>query len=421
MDLVTKINLEAARCVACGLCLPHCPTYRETRTENESPRGRIALMRALARNELPLTARLESHLSLCLTCRNCEDVCPADVRYGNLIDSARALIEARRPRSFTQRVLRKATMDGLIARPANLRVLGNALRLYQKSGLQRVLRSTRLLRLLRLERWENQLPQIPPQPKWQQRYSAQSTYRGKVGLFTGCATAIFDRETLTAAIQVLTRLGYDVHVPHGQVCCGALHLHAGEPEKAAALIRRNIDAFCPEQIDAVISTASGCGATLVEYADYLPNDPRARAFSTKFSDINRFLSDIDWPADIRLASLNTHIAIHDPCTLRNVLHDETQPYRLLEKIPGTKVSELPENNLCCGAAGVYFLTQANMAESLRTTKLKELVHLKPDILATSNIGCALYLSHGIREAGLNIDVVHPIVLIDRQLQVASGE
>lgn len=422
LELVTnQIEIEADRCVACGLCLPHCPTYRETRTENESPRGRIALMRALARGDLPLTARLESHLALCLACRNCENVCPANVGYGRLIDSGRAFIEANRSRSFAERILRKMTMDGLIARPRNLRLLANVLRVYQKSGLQRFFRAARLLRLFGLAQWDSQLPLIPPQPAWRQSYPAQAPRRGGVGLFTGCVTGIVDRQTLLAAIYILNRLGYDVHVPHGQVCCGALHQHNGELETAVVLMRRNIDAFAADPLHAIISTASGCGAMLAEYVDCLPDDARAAAFSTRVRDISRFLLDCEWPAELQPAPLDARIAVHDPCTLTNVLRAQDHAYRLLESIPGTGIYPLPENNLCCGAAGVYFLTQPNMAKSLRAHKLKTLKQLVPDILVTSNIGCALHLAHGIEEAGLNIEVIHPIVLIERQLRAASQQ
>lgn len=421
LELVSRIRLEADRCVACGLCLPHCPTYRETRTENESPRGRIALLRALARDDLPLTPQLESHLDLCLTCRNCERVCPANVAYGRLIDSGRAFIEARRPRPFVERLLRKLTMNMLIAKPSNLRRFAQMLRLYQKSGLQRFLRIIYLLRLFGLDRWDRQLPPIPPQPAWRESYPAQAPRRGCVALFIGCVTGITDRPTLLAAIHILNRLGYDVHVPRGQVCCGALHQHGGEAKTAASLMQRNIDVFDAERVDAIISTASGCGAMLAEYADCLPHESRVRAFSVKVRDISHFVCDSVWPADTRLAPSTACIAVHDPCTLSNVLHDERYIYRLLERIPGVEVYPLPDNNLCCGAAGAYVLTQAKMANRLRANKLQALTQCAPDVITTSNIGCALHLQHGIREIGLNIEVLHPIVLIQRQLQAASSK
>jgi glycolate oxidase iron-sulfur subunit len=417
LDLASKIRYDAERCVACGLCLPHCPTYRETRTENESPRGRIALMRALARDELPVSDRLESHLALCLSCRSCERVCPAKVSYGRLIDNGRALIEARRQRPMRERLLRRFTMDALLSRPRRLRVLAKVLRTYQVSGLQRVLRTTGLPRLVGLQRWESMLPSVPRQPSWRDHYPAQGAPIGRVALFTGCVTGIFDRQTLTAAIHVLNALGYDVHIPGEQTCCGALHQHSGELAKAKVLMERNMSAFDGNAVDAIISTASGCGAMLSEYAMWLPDHAGAVSFVDRIKDISRFVIDSPWPVRATLTALDTHVAVHTPCTQINVLRDVDSTYRLLEKIPGLRLSALPENDFCCGAAGVYFLTQAAMAKTLSARKLEKLASLRPNMLATCNVGCAMHLQHGLRETRLDIEVVHPIVVIARQLHI----
>ncbi|MEE9559893.1 MAG: heterodisulfide reductase-related iron-sulfur binding cluster [Acidiferrobacterales bacterium] len=420
MDLASKIRHEAGRCVSCGLCLPHCPTYRQMRTENESPRGRIALMRAIAGGDLPVTARLESHLSLCLDCRSCENVCPANVRYGQLIDSARALIETRRPRPRVQDLLRRLLMDQLLARPRNLRLLARALRFYQVSGLQRCARATHLPGLLGLEQWEAQLPPLSRQVPWQQQYPAQAPRRGRVGLLTGCISGIVDHDTLTATIRVLTTIGFDVHVPSRQVCCGALHQHGGEPKKAAALMRRNIEAFGAAELDAIVSTASGCAATLAEYGVYLPDDAGARVFSAKAREVSDFLTGTDWPTTVHCAPLPIRVAVHDPCTLTNVLHANDEPYRLLQRIPALELRPLPENNLCCGAAGVYFLTHSQMAHDLRAPKLASLAQWAPDAVVTTNIGCALHLGQGMRTINPDIKIVHPVILIAKQLQVAGS-
>ncbi len=378
-------------------------------------------MRAVASGDLPVSTRLESHLSLCLACRNCENVCPADVNYGQLIDNARALIETRRPRPLLQRLLRSLAMDQLLTRPHNLRRLAYVLRFYQTSGLQRLARASRLLRMLKLEQWEKQLPPISRQVPWQPRYPAQSPRQGRVGLLTGCVTSMVDRQTLIDTIRVLTTIGYDVHVPRRQVCCGAIHQHGGEPKKAAALMRRNIEAFEPDRLDAIVSIASGCAATLAEYRDCLPEDAGAHDFSAKAGEISDFLARAAWPTAVQCAPLPMRAAVHDPCTLTNVLHANCQPYRLLGRIPGLELWPLPGNDLCCGAAGVYFLTHPKMARNLRAPKLSSLVRSPADVVVTTNIGCALHLGQGLRAAHLDIEVVHPVTLIAKQLQPAGND
>jgi glycolate dehydrogenase iron-sulfur subunit len=297
--------------------------------------------------------------------------------------------------------------------------LAKLLRAYQVSGLQRFLRVTRILKYIQLQRWDDLLPLIPPQPAWQPLYPARGKQQGRVALFTGCVTGIVDRQTLMATIQVLNRLGYDVHVPRQQVCCGALYQHAGETQKASALMRTNVQVFNAEHVDAIISTASGCGAMLAEYPTSLPEDVAARAFAGKIRDISHFVLGIQWPVDVTLSPLEADVAVHTPCTLINVLGHADSGHRLLARIPGLRPLPLPENDSCCGAAGIYFLTQPAMANTLLARKLQALTRMRLNVLATSNVGCAMHLQHGIRGRQLNVEVLHPIVLVSRQLR-SSG-
>ncbi len=364
-----------------------------------------------------MSARLEAHLALCLSCRNCERVCPANVSYGRLIDNGRALIETRRQRPMGERLLKRFAMDALLGRPYRLRMLAKTLRAYQVSGLQRTLRATGLLRLAGLRRLDSLLAPVPPQSRWRDHYPAHGKAIGRVALFTGCVTDVFDRRTLTATIRVLNTLGYDVDVPRAQGCCGALHQHSGELRKANALMQRNTAAFDVSSLDAIISTASGCGAMLSEYAMLLPDSRDARLFTNKIKDVGRFVINSPWPAHAKLTALDARVAIHTPCTQLNVLRDADSTCELLERIPGLKLSTLPDNDRCCGAAGVYFLTHPTMAKTLRDRKLQKLASSRPDILATSNIGCAMHLQDGLQAARLDTEVVHPMVLIARQLRI----
>jgi glycolate oxidase iron-sulfur subunit len=397
----TAILADAAgRCVACGLCLPHCPTYRKTLSEADSPRGRIMLMKGALEGALPVNERLAMHLDLCLTCRACEAVCPNHVAYGRLVDGVRGHILGQRERSFAQR----AALN-LLARPASLRWLAAALRGYQNSGLQALMRRRGLLNILGLITLERELPRLPPAPKFARHYAAAGKQRERVALFLGCIARETDAETLYAAIHVMTRLGYAVEVPPAQTCCGALHRHAGNVADAARLEERNRQAFAATGVSAILTTASGCGAPLQE----------AGGTHAPVIDISAFLADADGWNDVAIAPLQEKILVHDPCSLRNVMRAAPGAYRLLERIPGARVEPLSGNGQCCGAAGTYFLSQPAMAAALLDDKMAALAHQDARYLATSNVGCAMHLAKGLRERGSRIEVVHPVTLLARQM------
>jgi len=394
--------------VLCGLCLPHCPTYRKTGDENESPRGRVVLMRALASGTLPASERLASHLSRCLGCRACERVCPSGVRYGQLIETGRALLCAQQPPTWLARC-----GLGLSARPRLLTGIGAMLRLYQRSGLQRLVRVSGALRLLGMQRLDLLLPTLPAALPREAFHAAQGTRRGRVALFLGCVARVLDANTLAAAIRLLTRLGFDVVIPENQTCCGALQREAGQTEPAQRLARHNLDVFRAAGADAVITVASGCGAVLAD-----PGNQKGISTDrpTRILDIHQFLADVALPDSMTLAALPVTIAVQDPCSLRNALRAEQAVYALLGRIPAARIVPLAENHLCCGGAGAYPLRQPAMADLLRADKLAHLQQLQPAVLATANLGCALHLRAGLRAQGLNIEVVHPLVLFERQLR-----
>ncbi|MGE3480307.1 MAG: (Fe-S)-binding protein [Gammaproteobacteria bacterium] len=418
MDLRTLIKQEADQCVKCGLCLPQCPTYRETLDEGDSPRGRISLMQALAEERLPAAGRLAHHLDRCLACRACERACPSGVRYGALIDSARALMwTGDAPRGDRSRLPR--LLYRMLAGPGRIRAAGRALRLYQTSGLRRMVRRSGLLdRLPGLARLDGLLPDAAAAPRPRHDYYPPARRElGRVALFTGCMTDIFSPAVLDASIRLLRLAGFGVHLPSGQGCCGALHLHAGDLARAHELARRNLDAFNALAVDAVLYTASGCGVTLWEYP---AGSGRAidapGAFTAPVMDVTRFLADLEWPADVPLAPLARRAAIQDPCLQRNVLRDTTPPYRLLGRIPGLEITALPGNELCCGAAGAYMLEQPEMSAALRADKLAALQGCGAELLVTANIGCAIHLAAGLRAGGSKVEVVHPAVLLERQIR-----
>jgi len=420
-----QLNTLADRCVKCGMCLPHCPTYYLTRDESESPRGRIALIQGLTGGQLAYSEKLGAHLQNCLKCRACERVCPSLVPYGELIDSALTYIarevapQPARSAGCTNvagaemhRSDRQLRLLDLVTQHTTLRTLAKLLRIYQRSGLRALLRGSGLLKVLGLARHDRLLPSLHPAHTWQAYYPAQNTVRGEVALFTGCIADAFDQATSRSAIQVLTLLGYGVHVPPAQRCCGALHLHNQQPEQASALAQENLTAFGALDVQAIISTASGCGATLKEYAAL---NLGADGFTRKVVDVSAFIASVKWPENVTLKPLAARVAVHDPCSLTHVLRQHEQPYALLRKIPDLELVSLPDRARCCGAAGSYMLTHPTQADTLRDEKLANIEQLDTRILVTSNIGCALHLAAGLRAKNLSIEVMHPITLLAQQV------
>ncbi len=406
---------DADRCVKCGLCLPHCPTYRLSLDEGDSPRGRIALMQGLANGQIGLTARLERHLDGCLACRSCEVVCPADVPYGRLIDAGRAELARLRP-SRT----RLARLLGFVLRRTWLRrSLGFLLWAYQTSQLQAFFRRLHLLGSGNLARLESMLPRLQMPRSWQESYaSAQSPCHGKVSLFTGCVSDLAEQAVIRDSIQLLLALGYEVQVPRTQTCCGAIHLHNGLPEQARQLAKQNCDAFS-DDCKAIVGSASGCTATLKEYDDLVPS-ATGKMVALKVQDICVFLAQAKGWDRLRFRPLNLTVAVQEPCTLRNVLKGGAAAYALLERIPEIKVQALAGNHACCGAAGSYFLTEPATADRLVAEKLASIDASKPDVVLTSNVGCALHLGAALRRAGSNTPVMHPVSLLVQQLQPHSA-
>ena len=389
----------------CGLCLPHCPTYGLSRDESESPRGRIALVQGLIGGELRGDDRLWGHLDRCLGCRACEPACPSGVRYGRIIDRARELQVASRPawRTAPTSVLLHALAHA--PRHASTRRLLRFLQSTGAAGLAARWGPRGLARLAGLA------PPLTPTHRWRPVYTAAGPGpRRRVGLFTGCVGRLAEQQALLAAVRVLNRLGIDVEVPPAQVCCGAIHQHTGRPAEARRLVERNRAAFAGRGLDAVVWLSSGCGAQLAEHG-HLSED----AADAGPVDVCAYLLDLEWPEAAALRPLPERAAVHEPCTLRNVLREGPAASALLRRIPGLEVEALPGNERCCGAAGTYFLSQPGNADRLREPKIAALRALAPRYLATTNVGCALHLAAGAREAGLDLEVVHPVQILDRQM------
>ena len=395
-SLRDTIVRDADLCVKCGLCLGHCPTYKVTRDEGESPRGRIALMHGLAAGTLAPTPRVEAHLDGCLTCRACETVCPAAVPYGDLIDAARTLLAEQRPaRTRTARMM-AAVLDSRALRF----LVAFMLILYQRSGLQWLVRASGVLKLAGLARLESLLPKI----YWPSLPAEAVAGRGdRVALFANCTSPLTERPALEAAVTVLQALGCEVSVPDSQGCCGALAQHAGLAADAAACELRNTTAFADAPV--VVGIASGCTAQLMEYDT---------TFAAKVRDIHAYVAA--HPAFARLAPgrLPARVALHTPCTMKNVVKSDAAVVKLLEKIPGLEIVRLDSG--CCGAAGSYFLSHPEMADTLAHQKVEQVARVEPLWLLSSNVGCAMHLAASLRREGLEVTVRHPLEVLAEALR-----
>jgi glycolate oxidase iron-sulfur subunit len=408
------------QCVHCGLCLAYCPTFSELGTEMDSPRGRILLIKSLAEGRIGLSDSTVRHLSLCLDCRACETVCPAGVPYGRLIEAAKAEIEHRRPGGLMRRLFRTLNFGLLLGRPTMLRAAAVGLRLYQATGIQALARTTGLVRLLpgTLPAWEALTPTIPPaadRASLPPLIPAAGPRRARVALLTGCVQSVVFGPHNRATARVLARNGVEVVVPPAQGCCGALNAHGGDHARALDLARRTIDVFQRERVDAVVVNTSGCGAHMKAYGTLLENDPScaegARRFAASVQDISEFLARA--PLRGPLQPVPMTVTYHDPCHVVHGQKIRTQPRQLLAQIPSLKVVPLTESEWCCGSAGIYNLTEPEMADRLLRRKIEHVLATGAEAVVTANPGCILQIEKGLRERGSPLRVLHIVELLDR--------
>ncbi len=411
------------RCVQCGLCLPHCPTYVETLRETSSPRGRIHLMKAVARGQLDvLDPGFTGQMRQCLDCRACEAVCPSGVPYGHLVEAARAQVARAEPRTPARRA-GDAALDGLFGDLGRVRAAVGMLRRWQRVGGPRLARMTGALALLGLAGAAELVPPLPVRffvPKGQHfAASSQGAARPVVALFAGCVMSTVFAPTDAATARVLAAWGWPVVVPAAQGCCGAIASHAGQPDRARALARRNIAAFAASGADLVVNNAAGCGSALKDYGHLLAGDPawaeRARDFSARVRDASELLATAldDSP---RLSPLPLRVTFQDPCHLAHAQRITRQPRDLLRAIPGLDLVEMEESDLCCGSAGVYNLTQPAMALRLQRRKVGRALATGADLVVTANPGCLMQLRAGLRAAGGTMGILHIVDVIDASLR-----
>lgn len=402
MDEFKKQLLKQTdQCVKCGLCAQYCPTYLLEKNENESPRGRIALIEALAKADLEATPTLARHLDHCLGCRSCEAVCPAEVAYGQILDQGRQLY--RRPqRRGLLAMLRTATHPRLAASSAFLLGIWQRLNIFFR-------RKQNITALTDPRAW----PGISLHRHWRTEYAPFRPPQGKVHLFHGCVSNVFDRQTIAAAITMLRHLGYVVSVPKKQACCGGLARHNAQPDIAKALLVKNQAAF-GESKDPILTLATGCQVSLQEAWQLSPSQA-ARDFCARTLDIQQFLATCPWPEDFALSPLNQTIAWHGACSQNNVLRQPSATSQLLSRIPKATIVPFAQHAYCCGAAGDYPLNQPQKSAALGEALIQHRRQPQVDVVVTGNIGCWLQLHRLNIKHQFCKEVLHPVTLLSRCL------
>lgn len=412
-------------CVHCGFCLATCPSYRIIGKEADSPRGRIYLMDAINDGDAPLADSTVQHFDSCLGCLACVTTCPSGVQYDQLIAATRPQIERNFERSLPLRLLRRLIFS-TFPYPNRMRMLLRPLGLYQKSGLQKLVRSLGVLKQIspQLAAMESMLPKIAPtafRDTIPALIPATGTTRYRVGMLLGCVQRLFNPVVNDATVRVLIANGCEVVVPQTQGCCGALSHHQGQEAQAQELARQMIDAFENTEVDAILVNASGCGHTLKEYGHILKDDPeygdRAQAFVQKVKDVQEFLADVGLTAPLSpLQDEPLTMVYQDACHMLHGQKISLQPRQLLRQIPGVQLREPIDAALCCGSSGVYNILQPDVAEELGQQKVTNLLNTGASVIASANIGCFVQISKHLTIQGQQTPVLHPMQLLDYSIR-----
>ena len=406
-------DLDALRsCVHCGICLPQCPTYRVLGQELDSPRGRLYLMRAAAEGRIGLSDTFGHHLDLCLGCRACESACPSGVTFGSLLEATRAQFR----RSGPSPSLLERAVFAVFPEPRRLGALLRPLRLYQRSGLARLVRRSLMLRRFpRLAAMEALLPDVPAAAPMPSLVRSRGPRRGRVGLLLGCVQRHLHPDVNRDTARLLALAGWDVTIPPGQGCCGALDLHAGRLDEFRRRARA-LSASLPADVEYVVTNAAGCGSTMKEYGHWLRDVPEAVALGSRTRDITEVLADVDLP----LGPLDLTVTYHDACHLAHGQRIRREPRALLARIPGLRLVALPESDLCCGSAGIYNLLEPEMADRLLQRKIDRIAETGARTVVSGNPGCLLQIAKGARARGLDLEVVHPVTLLARAVDAGAA-
>jgi glycolate oxidase iron-sulfur subunit len=417
---------DLSRCVHCGLCLNACPTYRATGLETESPRGRIYLMRAVKDGRMDMTEAFHEHMDLCLVCRSCETACPSGVPFGRLMERTRAQLWDRPVAPFPRRMIAHLAFERIMPNRRAFRLLFRLLQLYQRTGLQPLVRGSGVLERVspELARQEALLPRLDA-PFFDVAQEVPQRVPGtpRVGFVAGCAMSTAFGDVQRATVRVLERFGCQVVVPPGQGCCGALNVHAGERRRAKLMARALIESMLAADVDAVVINSAGCGSTMKEYHELFVDEPaylpRVRAFEAKVRDLSEWLVSLPaFPCVFECAAPfteETTIVYQDACHLRHAQRITSPPRQLLSAVPGARLVELAYPDQCCGSAGVYNLEHPDLSERILSPKIADIAATGATIVVSANPGCMMQIEKGLAEVGLTIPVRHLATVLDQAL------
>jgi len=415
-ELLDKKLLK--ECVHCGLCLDYCPTYLVLGHEADSPRGRIYQIRQVYEGKVsPEDLDFREHIFACLDCRACQTACPSGVQYGAIIEAARAVASPVNP---SEKLVGRAILGSVFTRPRLLDIAGFGLRFYQRSGLQALMRRSGVLRVLPMRLQEMEAMLAPTQGglfRWRAPTvtPAKGQVRYRVGFIEGCVMPQFFSDTNAATVRVLAANGCVVYSPPRQGCCGALQMHTGDRSVARDLARKNIDAFEPLDLDAIIINAAGCGSTLKEYGHLLADDPayaaRAESFARRVKDVSEFLASIELAPPTHAVPMR--VTYQDACHLVHGQGIRNQPRQLLRAIPGLELVEMMDSDVCCGSAGIYNLTHPDVSTQLLDQKMEHLLATGARAVVAPNPGCSMQLAYGARRKGVELQQLHVVDLLDR--------
>jgi len=403
---------DMLQCMRCGFCLPTCPTYALTGRERSNPRGRVALARAVAEKKLEFTRGVREEAFFCLDCRACTTACPSGVKAGEIMEVCRSQSHAFYPPGAMGNAFRTFILEKMLVSPERLEKSMIPTRLYQRLGLQWLVRHLGVLKLGPdwMEKAEGMLPPLekPLRPQLPEMLSARGEKRGRIGFFLGCVMTLIYPHVSRQTVRVLAHQGFDVITPKAAKCCGAPHLSEGDRQTARELALFNLELFLAEDVDAIVTDCAGCGAALKEYEEILEGQAdreKLALFRSKVRDVSEFLGEAGLRTE-DLREVRKTVTYHEPCHLCHAQGISAQPRELLKAVPGVELREMSEASWCCGSAATWGLKFSEESRQVLDRKLGNVQSTGAEILATANPGCHLQLAWGVNRSGMSQEVLH---------------
>lgn len=410
------------QCIHCGMCLAVCPTYEITKNERSSPRGRIKLIKSVARGEMEITPTFAQEMNFCLDCQACETACPAGVKYGSMVEAARVEVDNTSYRSGLYKFIKRFLLKTIVGSRKNLKLVSRLLRIYQRSIFRKLIHKSKLLSIIssNLEEIDKLSPTVSEKfsddiipeitiPKGEVKY--------KTAFLSGCLMNVMFAEVNTDTVDVLQNCSCEVFTPKDQICCGSLQAHNGDFDTAKKLAKHTIDVFDSYKFDYIISNSAGCGAFMKEYGHILSDDvqysQRAKSFSNRVKDISEFL--IEENLALKMKLFVESITYHDACHLAHTQKITEQPRKILKAIPGVNYEELEEASWCCGSAGIYNIVHYKESMIILERKMENIKKTNAKIVLTGNPGCLAQLRYGAKRFGIDVEVLHPVSLVRKTL------